>query len=267
MFPNDEEELDRLDLQHYIHTQLLHDALFFAPISKNPQYVLDVGTGTGIWAIDFADLHPSATVIGTDLSPVQPRWVPPNLHFQVDDANDNWTFPHPFDFIHCREPQSAIKGPHLFSQAFQALKPGGWLEVRSTTLPLMCDDGTIDGTAFLKWSEEMLKIGRMMGTEFDNPYHYCRWMRETGFVNVQEKRLPLPVNPWPKDKRLKQIGMWEMVNFGEGLQGFSLKAFTEYLGWSREELEVFLVQVKRDIENKQIHAYLYVICTFGQKPL
>lgn len=36
---------------------------------------LDIGTGTGIWAIDFADEHPETTVIGTDLSPIQPDSV------------------------------------------------------------------------------------------------------------------------------------------------------------------------------------------------
>lgn len=34
--------------------------------------VLDLGTGTGIWAIDYADEHPEAKVIGVDLSPIQP---------------------------------------------------------------------------------------------------------------------------------------------------------------------------------------------------
>jgi tRNA G46 methylase TrmB len=36
------------------------------------QQVLDIGTGTGIWAIDYADAHPDSTVIGVDLSPIQP---------------------------------------------------------------------------------------------------------------------------------------------------------------------------------------------------
>jgi ubiquinone/menaquinone biosynthesis C-methylase UbiE len=31
----------------------LYDQLFLAPIKPNPQNVLDIGTGTGIWAIDF----------------------------------------------------------------------------------------------------------------------------------------------------------------------------------------------------------------------
>jgi cyclopropane fatty-acyl-phospholipid synthase-like methyltransferase len=68
-----------------------------------PKRVLDLGTGTGIWAIDFADEHPSAEVIGTDLSPTQPNFVPPNLKFEIDDLNDDWTWkPESFDFVHIR---------------------------------------------------------------------------------------------------------------------------------------------------------------------
>jgi ubiquinone/menaquinone biosynthesis C-methylase UbiE len=33
----------------------LQDQLFLAPIKPNPQNVLDMGTGTGIWAIDFGE--------------------------------------------------------------------------------------------------------------------------------------------------------------------------------------------------------------------
>mgnify|MGYP003662785874 FL=1 len=37
----------------------LHDQLFLAPITDNPQHALDIGTGTGIWAIDFGQLPKS----------------------------------------------------------------------------------------------------------------------------------------------------------------------------------------------------------------
>jgi len=81
--PNDEASSDTLDIFHHICTLTLGGKLFLAPISENPQRVLDVGTGTGIWAIDFADQFPSAQVIGTDLSPIQPSDVPPNVYFEV----------------------------------------------------------------------------------------------------------------------------------------------------------------------------------------
>lgn len=38
----------------------------------------------------------------SDLSPIQPRWVPHNVRFEVDDFTEDWVFSEPFDFIHIR---------------------------------------------------------------------------------------------------------------------------------------------------------------------
>jgi methylase of polypeptide subunit release factors len=56
-----------MDLNHEYMLELLQGELHKSPIGKNPQRILDVGTGTGIWAIDMADRYPSAEVLGTDL--------------------------------------------------------------------------------------------------------------------------------------------------------------------------------------------------------
>ena len=47
--------------------------LHLAPL-RDPRRILDVGTGTGIWAIEMAEQYPEAAISGIDLSPVQPSW-------------------------------------------------------------------------------------------------------------------------------------------------------------------------------------------------
>lgn len=47
-----QQEADRLDLQHHVLCLTFASKLYFAPIEK-PRRALDVGTGTGIWAIDL----------------------------------------------------------------------------------------------------------------------------------------------------------------------------------------------------------------------
>lgn len=70
-------QLNRLDLYHEIYLVAWNDNLHEAPLTT-PHRILDIGTGTGIWAIDMADKYPMAEVIGTDLSPIQPSWIPAN---------------------------------------------------------------------------------------------------------------------------------------------------------------------------------------------
>ena len=66
--PNDEDEQDRLDLQHHIFKIALDGNLFQAPLEREKiQDVLDVGCGTGLWCIDVADELPQAQVLGFDL--------------------------------------------------------------------------------------------------------------------------------------------------------------------------------------------------------
>lgn len=83
----------RLDLSHHIYSLIIDGALYRAPLEKSSiKRCLDFGTGTGIWAIDFADEFPECEIIGTDLSPIQPTSVPPNLRFYVDDVEADWGY-------------------------------------------------------------------------------------------------------------------------------------------------------------------------------
>lgn len=60
--------------------------------------------------MDFGDLHPDAEVIGNDLSPIQPQWVPPNVKFRVEDVEDPWVYEKDsFDYVHSRSMIGSIK--------------------------------------------------------------------------------------------------------------------------------------------------------------
>ena len=74
-FPNDEKEQDRLDMSHHMCLLLLDDKLHLAELPEDRAIrILDIGTGTGIWAMDMGDKYPNAQVIGNELSAIQPRW-------------------------------------------------------------------------------------------------------------------------------------------------------------------------------------------------
>ena len=55
MFPNDEKEQDPLDTFHHMFKLALGGKLFLAPVHGESLRVLDIGTGTGIWAIDMGN--------------------------------------------------------------------------------------------------------------------------------------------------------------------------------------------------------------------
>ncbi|KAE9572295.1 hypothetical protein CGMCC3_g11691 [Colletotrichum fructicola] len=125
--PNDERENERLDLQHHLCLLTLDNRLGLAPANdpdSKVTRVLDVGTGTGIWAEDFGEEHPNAEVIGFDLSPTMSDFVPPNVKFEVDDLDEEWNWSQPFDYIHSRFMNASIGNWKTFAtKVFNHLTP------------------------------------------------------------------------------------------------------------------------------------------------
>lgn len=65
-FPNDDSEQEREDMKHAMVVNLCQ-ALHYAPIGPNPHNILDLGTGTGIWAIESKSYALSTiTAAGSD---------------------------------------------------------------------------------------------------------------------------------------------------------------------------------------------------------
>jgi SAM-dependent methyltransferase len=235
--PNDDQACDNLDLFHHIFNLSLGGNLFLAPINPNPTRVLDLGTGTGLWAIDFADMFPSASVIATDLSPVQPTLVPPNLEFQIDDFCQPWTFTkESFDFIHARSIYGCVEDyDALYGQVMQHLKPGGWFEQTEISVVPKSEDGTIAGTSIEQWGPLALECGEKFGKSFRVAEDSKEMIEAAGFQNVTYRTFKWPIGPWPRDPRLKEIGSYNRIGWEEGLEGWAMFLFTKFLGVSASE--------------------------------
>ncbi|RPA93777.1 S-adenosyl-L-methionine-dependent methyltransferase [Choiromyces venosus 120613-1] len=270
LMPNDETEQDRLDMMHHIYLLMLEGQLHVVPLDDNPQRILDIGTGTGIWAIDIANQYPSAEVIGTDLSPIQPQWVPPNCRFEVDDAESPWTFEkNSFDFIHSRHLSGALESwPKYISQVYATLKPGGWVQFSEYAAEVTSDDDSYPKECAIRTFLRLLnsaanKTGRVM-----NVAHTIKGITEkAGFTKVSQKILKLPWAPWPSDPKMKELGKFALLNCETSFEAFGLALLTRVIGMSVDEALKLCQDGRKELRNKRIHIYNFHYIITAQKPL
>jgi SAM-dependent methyltransferase len=224
-------------------------------------------SGTGIWAIEFSNQYPNSSVTGTDLSAIQPTYLPPNCSFIIDDAEDPWAFSHKFDYIHGRALLSCFRNPReVFKSAFENLVPGGYLELQDAIFPFKYIGDTPVDSDLYKWSQIVTEGAAKSGRPWTNAQYYRQWMEELGFENVVEKFYYWPTSQWAKGKYFKEVAMYWQEDLLQGIEGMSLKVMT-LLGWKADDIREFLVKVKEDVKNKDIHAYLSIVVVYGRKPM
>ena len=215
------------------------------------QKALDVGTGTGIWAwyvitrfspwtfktlpcstltliicSEFGEQYPSCEVTGIDLSPMQPSFVPPNVKFEIDNIEQEWTWPDDtFDYIHLRAMIGSIKDwDRLYRQAYRCLKPGGWIESRENSVRWKCENNSItDDSAVGQYHKVVWRAGELMGQTFkivDDDIHLQREVMErAGFVNTDSRDMKGYYGSWPTDRRDKLTGNMGKLCFEEDPEG------------------------------------------------
>jgi hypothetical protein len=88
-----------------------------------------------------------------------------------------------------------------------------------------------------------------------NPERVLSQMKHAGFINVTRLDFRLPIGPWPKDEQLRQAGLFSLVMLLEGLHGLSAKIFIDLLSYTVGQLEVLLMECRREIKTKSVHSY------------
>lgn len=151
--------------------------------------------------------------------------VPPNVKFEVDDVESEWTYSAPFDFIHCRYMTAALQDwPKLMSQAYKLsvhykcpfqkeetyvygqarnTKPGGWVEFQDFDLNLYSEDGTLKPDSYLMRQVNLTQEACRKIQREPSPGPLLEgWVRDAGFSAITHKSFKMPLGPWPRDKKL-----------------------------------------------------------------
>lgn len=161
-----------------------------------------------------------------------------------------------FDYIHGRTLATCFADPaSVIGKAYDALVPGGYLELQDMTLQ-RSDDDSMKGSALEEWQAHVKEAGTKIGRVWTNVPNYKRWMIEKGFEGVTEHSFRWPSNQWPADRQEKLLGAWTQAQIDHGmLESVSTRIFMKLLGWSKEKLDRFLSDVRRDSNDPNIKAY------------
>ena len=265
MLPNDGDEQNRLDLQHKVISILMDDQLHWAPLQE-PRNALDLGTGTGIWAIHFARKYPNCHVTATDLSTIQPKDVAHNVEFVREDAEDYWTIPSNFDYIHSRLFCSFINDYRaVLEKAYSHLQPGGWIELHEFPLWAETFFGGHDNSANEEISKSIVQILQAGGKD---PFVYQKiplLLQQVGFVDIEENVQPIPIGDWPEDPKYKLAGGWNAMNALHGLD--STVKMLVATGRSEEQAQLLIQRAQDEVRSNTMYGFGPFHVIIGRKPV
>ncbi|KAH0586578.1 hypothetical protein H2248_007803 [Termitomyces sp. 'cryptogamus'] len=139
--PNDAQEWERRNAQR--HQLLPRSQALLGSIYPEPNRILEIGCGSGAWAIQAAQTYPKSSVIAIDISPLPSRALPPNTQFlQLNVTDTALPFEQEsFDIIHARFFFLHLRNwKTILTHIISYLKPRGWLWIEETDIYFR-DDG------------------------------------------------------------------------------------------------------------------------------
>jgi hypothetical protein len=76
----------------------------------------------------------------------------------------------------------------------------------------------------------------------------------------------VPLGRWPKDKKLKEIGLYFQAQSIDAIGPVSIALFTRVLGYSPEETQVVMTGPRKHMKNPDFHLYIKFHFVYGRKP-
>ncbi|KAH8587039.1 S-adenosyl-L-methionine-dependent methyltransferase [Bisporella sp. PMI_857] len=240
---NDEVELDREDMKHHEWMLITDFRLHLSPIGNNPQRILDIGTGTGIWAMQLIAIPRPKSLAQIYLLSNQ----------NVDDLEAEWLYrPGTYDLVHVRFMFLAIKDyPAMLAQAYRTLKPGGYVELSELGVtPEATNQNYPPPFQIFRWLDLYDEAMKKMGFNFRVAHAFKNMLTDARFVDVVERKFEVPWGGMAQRPKRKGYRSLASRSLKQGLQGIVMGLFTRSLGWTPSEVEVFLVELRKQLDDK-----------------
>lgn len=91
-----------------------------------------------------------------------------------------------------------------------------------------------------------------------------------GFTNVHEKQYKCPVSEWARNPTHREAGRFEKLHLLNGMEGMCMYLLTKFGDpepWSPEEVKIYTAKARKELENREYHAYVKMRRVWAQKPL
>lgn len=251
--PNDDDEQTRLAISHQAFLSVLEGKLTLSRVSPGATRILDIGAGSGDWAIAMSEKFPETEIIATDISAFQSNEVPPNVFFEVDDAQEEWTYSELFDFIHIRGLTGAFRDwSAIYTSAWKHLRPGGFLEV--SDFGFISVKGNISDSYISAFNGACQSAAEKAGTPIGLDHLRKPIIEASGLSVVQSRAIDVPLGTRSPDRRKALAGKMALVAALEGLEATSLRLLTKEMAWKPEDVRDLCEKVKEEIMRPGVRA-------------
>lgn len=178
-----------------------------------------------------------------------------------------WTVDEKFDFIHSRLLFSVqLDVAELARQVFAHLKPGGWWEAFELRFPPTSPDGTGARSQMERWIQVTLEATTALGQNWTIWEPLADYMRNAGFVDVQEQRRILELGAWGRDPSPNDPGtMYETEVMGRFARMWHL-LLGKGLGWKKEDIDQLAEDRHREAMEGKVHYIIECVIMTGRRP-